>query len=45
VRAIEEVLAQLENTALKAGLAINESKNKYMKIMRNVLGYRSDLRV
>jgi pyrimidine operon attenuation protein/uracil phosphoribosyltransferase len=34
VRATEEVLAQLKNTALKAGLAINECKTKYMRIMR-----------
>jgi hypothetical protein len=45
VRAIEKALAQLKNTALKAGLAINESKSKYMRIMRNVMGDRSDLRV
>jgi hypothetical protein len=36
VRAIEEVLAQLKNTALKVGLAIYESKIKHMRIMRNV---------
>jgi prephenate dehydrogenase len=35
VTATEEVLAQLKNTALKAGLVINESKTKYMRIMRN----------
>jgi hypothetical protein len=43
--AIERVLAQLKNTALKAGLAINESKTKCMRIMRNEMGDRSDLRV
>jgi hypothetical protein len=37
VRAIEE----FKNTALKAGLVISESKTKYMKIMRNVMGDRS----
>jgi hypothetical protein len=36
--AIEEVLAQLKNTALKAGLAINESKTKCVRIMRNETG-------
>jgi hypothetical protein len=41
----EEVEAQLKNTALKARLAINESKTKYMRITRNVMGDRSDLRV
>jgi hypothetical protein len=45
VRAIDEVLAQLKNTALKAGLVINESKTKCMRIMRNVMGVWSDLRV
>jgi hypothetical protein len=45
VRVIEEVVAQLKNTALKAGLAINEGKTKYMRIMRNLMGDRSDLRV
>jgi hypothetical protein len=43
--AIEEVLAQIKYTALKAGLVINESKTKYMRIMRNEMGDRSDLRV
>jgi hypothetical protein len=32
------VLAQLRNTALKAG------KTKYMRIIRNAIGDRSDLR-
>jgi hypothetical protein len=45
VRVIEKVLAQLKNTALKAGFTINESKTKYMKIMRNVMEDRSNLRV
>jgi hypothetical protein len=45
VRAAEEVLTQLKNTALKGGLAINESKTKYMRIMRKVMGDGSDLRV
>jgi hypothetical protein len=36
---------QLKNTALKAGLAINESKTKYMRIMRYVMEDRSDMRV
>jgi hypothetical protein len=45
VRAIEEVLAQLKNTALKGGLAINEIKTKYMRIIRNEIGDRSDWRV
>jgi hypothetical protein len=44
VRAIEEVLAQLKNTALKAGLAINESKTKCMRTTRNEMGDKSDLR-
>jgi hypothetical protein len=45
MRAIEEVLAQLKNTALRARLAINESKTKYMRVMGNVMGDKSDLRV
>jgi hypothetical protein len=43
-RAIEEVLAQIKYTALKAGLVINESKTKYMRILRNETEDRSDLR-
>jgi hypothetical protein len=39
------VLAQIKYTALKAGLVINESKTKYIRIMRNEAGDRSDLRV
>jgi hypothetical protein len=35
----------MKNTALKAGSATNESETKYMRIMRNVMGDRSDLRV
>jgi hypothetical protein len=38
------VLAQLKHTALKGGLVSNESKTKYMRIMRSVTGDRSDLR-
>jgi hypothetical protein len=45
VRATEEVLAQIRYAALKAGLVINESKTKYMRILRNETGDRSDLRV
>jgi hypothetical protein len=45
MRAIEEVLAQSKHTALKAGLTINESKTKCMRIMRNETGDSSDLRV
>jgi hypothetical protein len=45
VTAIEEVLVQLKNTALKAGLVINESKTKYTRIMRNETEDRRDLRV
>jgi hypothetical protein len=45
VTAIEEVLAQIKYTALKAGLLINESKTKNMRIVRNETGDRSDLRV
>jgi hypothetical protein len=39
------VLAQLKNTALKGGLAINDGKTTYMRIMRNETGDWSDLRV
>jgi hypothetical protein len=45
MRATEEVLAQLKHTALKAGLTINDSKTKRMRIMRNEMGDSSDLRV
>jgi hypothetical protein len=45
VRATEEELAQLKNTALKAGLVSNESKTKCVRITRNVMGDRIDLRV
>jgi hypothetical protein len=45
VRTIEEVLVQLKNTALKAGLVINVSKTKYTRIMRNETEDRRNLRV
>jgi hypothetical protein len=45
VTAIDEVLAQIKYTALKAGFVINESNTKYMRIMRNETGERRDLRV
>jgi hypothetical protein len=45
VTATEEVSAQIKYTALKAGLVINESKTKYMRILRNETEDGSDLRV
>jgi hypothetical protein len=45
MRATEEVLAQIKYTALRAGLVINKSKTKYMRIMRNETEDRSDLTV
>lgn len=43
VRAIEEDVTRIKETAVSTGLVINESKTKYIKISRNLTHLEQDL--
>jgi hypothetical protein len=45
LRATEEVLAQLKDEALKAGLELNANKTKYLRVMRNLPNLRKNFNV
>jgi hypothetical protein len=45
VRAIEEVLVQLKDNALRSGLELNANKTKCLRVMRNLPNFRKNFNV
>ena len=43
MRAIEEIVKQIKEASVSAGLVINEDKTKYVKVTRNITNLEQDL--